>query len=270
MVVISNWVGEYVFLRNDFPVDVTDRKGNTYQSVEHAFQAAKIDYSADPDLDSEEEVKFLQSINTANSAREAKRIGGGLEIDVEAWDADKVDIMEDLLRRKFDQRPDLARLLLLTEGNSIVMKYRDTFWGDGGDGSGENHQGRLLEKIRGEMLAKAKAKLDDSWINPDGTVKWDGSQKPKPAPEPPPYASVGLRPHIAGKSAGKPDVVVQSPTPQGQKPIPLPPSSLSSKKLPKTDRSGMSTASAVADSDVNTSQGYQDALGQICGDIDDL
>lgn len=272
MVVISNWVGEYVYLRSDYPSEVTDKKGNTYQSVEHAFQAAKVDYVVEDDWDSDDEIKYLQSINTANSAREAKRIGGALTIDVDTWDRDRVGIMEELTRRKFQQHDNLAKMLLRTDGDDIVMRYRDAFWGDGGDGSGANNQGRILMKIRDELAAKYKRDATGKLL--DTLAQHAAQQK-----APPDYASVGMRPFlqpgmptkpgIRGKSAGKPDVKVQSPTPQGKKPpIQLPPSTLHEPKLPKT--APASTASAVGDANVTSSAGYKDALGKICGDIDDL
>ena len=70
------------------------------------------------------------------------------------WEAVKDDIMEEVVREKFLQNPELLRLLLdtgdteLTEGN----RWHDTYWGvDIFSGQGLNRLGEILMKLRAEL-----------------------------------------------------------------------------------------------------------------------
>ena len=56
------------------------------------------------------------------------------------------------LYAKFTQHSDLKKRLLGTGDRPLVEHTeRDRYWGDGGDGRGENHLGKLLMKLRGEL-----------------------------------------------------------------------------------------------------------------------
>lgn len=59
--------------------------------------------------------------------------------------------MEDLLRLKFSNR-EVANLLILTGDEELIEGnwWGDKFWGIY-NGEGENHLGKLLMKIRGEL-----------------------------------------------------------------------------------------------------------------------
>ena len=68
------------------------------------------------------------------------------------WEAVKIDVMYKALLLKFSQNPELSELLLLTgERELIEHSPYDSYWGDGGDGTGENHLGKLLMKLRREL-----------------------------------------------------------------------------------------------------------------------
>jgi ribA/ribD-fused uncharacterized protein len=68
------------------------------------------------------------------------------------WDSSKDGIMLVALRAKFDQHPDLKRILLDTGDRKIVEHTdRDRYWADGGDGSGLNRLGELLLRLRAEL-----------------------------------------------------------------------------------------------------------------------
>jgi hypothetical protein len=55
---------------------------------------------------------------------------------------------------KFEQNPDIAEMLMATEGFELVeyAPWGDTFWGVGKDHEGKNNLGKILMKIRGELL----------------------------------------------------------------------------------------------------------------------
>lgn len=57
--------------------------------------------------------------------------------------------MFDALKAKFTQHEDLRKLLLKTEDKILIEHTEnDSYWGDGGDGSGKNKLGKLLMKLR--------------------------------------------------------------------------------------------------------------------------
>lgn len=75
---------------------------------------------------------------------------------VSAWreslmdcDCDWLGIMEEVLLAKFTQHAELKQTLLDT-GDATLVEHteNDSYWGDGGDGSGRNRLGILLMKVR--------------------------------------------------------------------------------------------------------------------------
>lgn len=57
--------------------------------------------------------------------------------------------MREIVYIKFSENEKLKQVLLST-GNRDIYEHtkRDSFWGDGGDGSGENWLGRILMEVR--------------------------------------------------------------------------------------------------------------------------
>lgn len=71
------------------------------------------------------------------------------------WESIKVSVMREVVRARFSQHEDLARLLLETgEARLVEHTDQDDYWGDGGDGSGKNMLGRILMEIRQELCAR--------------------------------------------------------------------------------------------------------------------
>jgi len=68
------------------------------------------------------------------------------------WESVKENIMRRALYAKFTQHPDLKKLLLST-GDAKLVEHteRDSYWGDGGDGSGKNRLGYLLMELREKL-----------------------------------------------------------------------------------------------------------------------
>lgn len=139
--IIDQFSGIYRFLSNFYPSVVT-LNGKKYDTVEHAYQAAKSKSKVSREL-----------IRKAETPGIAKKIGGSITIR-EDWPLIKIKAMEFLLKQKFKRGSELASLLLstgeakLVEGNT----WYDVYWGvDLNTGRGENHLGRLLMKIRQEL-----------------------------------------------------------------------------------------------------------------------
>ena len=136
---IRTFKNKNAFLSNFYPVFVY-YEGMRFPSVEHAFQAAKTNDLATSKL-------FM----IAPPAKDAKRFGRQVKLRKD-WDSVKVNVMEMLLRQKF-ARPALREQLLSTEDSMLIEgnNHGDTFWGVC-KGTGENYLGRLLMKIRQEII----------------------------------------------------------------------------------------------------------------------
>jgi ribA/ribD-fused uncharacterized protein len=69
----------------------------------------------------------------------------------------KDDVMRRALRAKFEQNPELREQLLATgEAHLIEHTATDSYWGDGGDGSGLNRLGELLMELRAQLRAELR------------------------------------------------------------------------------------------------------------------
>jgi hypothetical protein len=84
----------------------------------------------------------------------------------EDWADVKDDIMYLALKAKYTQHDDLKKLLLSTDDKELVENTSvDSYWADGGDGSGKNMLGKLLMKVRGEirdsLTSEEKEKAED-------------------------------------------------------------------------------------------------------------
>lgn len=131
--VIDSFTGNYRFLSNFYLTP-------DGLSVEHHYQAAKAIYASD-----------YRKILNCETAAKAKRMGATIPMRPD-WHQIKLVIMEQLLRQKFSNHM-MATLLLQTAGSTLIEgnTWGDTFWGVSG-GSGSNHLGKLLMKIRDEFL----------------------------------------------------------------------------------------------------------------------
>lgn len=130
----------YQFLSNFYEARV-EYGGLAFGSNEAAFQAQKC-------MLEEEKAQF-----TEYGPGKSKGVGRRVKLRPD-WESVKVGIMEEIVRAKFTQHPELAAKLFLT-GERILVEgnhWGDTFWGvDTRTGQGENNLGRILMKIRAEI-----------------------------------------------------------------------------------------------------------------------
>ena len=138
----------YEFLSNFYPSRVY-YKGVSFPSVEHAYQASKT-YD-------EKIIKQIASLRP-DQAGKAKRIGKKCKLRSD-WEDIKIEVMEKLLRQKFDQKT--LKEKLLKTGDQIMIEgnyWHDNFWGHcycvkcslSGGGFGKNILGQLLMRLREE------------------------------------------------------------------------------------------------------------------------
>jgi N-glycosidase YbiA len=118
------------------PIFIENEKWNT---VEHYFQASKFQ-----ELEIKKKIQSIQS--PMQAAIEGRNIQNILRED---WDLIKEDIMYNALKSKFTQHPKLMSELLSLKGCLIIEHTKnDNYWGDGGNGTGQNRLGVLLMKLR--------------------------------------------------------------------------------------------------------------------------
>ena len=66
--------------------------------------------------------------------------------------------MLEAVRAKFSQHEDL-KLILLGTGDAKLIEHteNDSYWGDGGDGSGKNRLGQILMQVRVELRLESES-----------------------------------------------------------------------------------------------------------------
>jgi len=100
----------YAFLQNSYETAIT-YNGLTYHSATACYEAQKV-------FDTDRRLLFCPM-----DANGAKKLSAALPLRPD-WDAASVGLMEDIVRAKFDQHPDLIRLLLST-GNEPFAEAED-------------------------------------------------------------------------------------------------------------------------------------------------
>ena len=136
---ISKFAGQYDWLSNFYPCNIT-YEGISYSSSEHAYQAAKT-----------VDVSERQKIAGLNSPGAAKKAGRKVSMRPD-WDKIKFQVMEDILRLKFNGTNQLSILLKSTKNEELVEgnHWHDYVWGVC-NGKGQNNLGKILMKIRGDL-----------------------------------------------------------------------------------------------------------------------
>jgi ribA/ribD-fused uncharacterized protein len=140
---IDSFRGKYRFLSNFWPCEVV-YDNITFQSTEHAFQAAK---TTNP--------MQIARILVARTPGEAKKIGSEVELRSD-WITYRYVVMLDLQRQKY-QIPELREKLRETKDHYLVEgnTWHDNTWGNCICPKcfyieGENMLGKLIMQVRSE------------------------------------------------------------------------------------------------------------------------
>ena len=151
---INGFFDEFRFLSNFWYSEITvgdveqpwrtAEGGDTYATVEHAYQALK--------LTSPEERKLVREATTPGRA---KRTAYKMATFREDWDDIKWHVMYHLVAIKFTYHTDLREMLLLTHPHELeeTNHWGDVYWGVC-DGVGENQLGKILMKVREELMQR--------------------------------------------------------------------------------------------------------------------
>lgn len=143
---IDRFRGKYHFLSN-FSIQQVKYDGITWQTSEHAFQAAKTH-----DKDEKTMIQLCKSPGLSKKAGKKVTLR-------DDWEQVKIGIMAEIVRDKFTNNRVLTRKLLATGDDRLVEgnTWHDNFWGNCTCGSspcdypGYNNLGGILMKIREEL-----------------------------------------------------------------------------------------------------------------------
>ena len=127
-----------------YPIEL---KSVTWPTSEHYFQAQKFAGTVHEEM-----------IRGAASPTIAAKMGRDRQRPLRTdWAQVKNDIMREAVRAKFNQHRILREQLLAT-GDAPLIEHtkNDSYWGDGGDGRGQNMLGRILMEIRSELKGEAE------------------------------------------------------------------------------------------------------------------
>ncbi|XP_072963589.1 riboflavin biosynthesis protein PYRR, chloroplastic [Typha angustifolia] len=139
------------------PLHMPNENGDyfTWPTVEHYYQAHKF-----IGVDNPLALDFVEHIKLTKSPEEAARMGRKLqrehpELVRPDWESTKIDTMYRALKCKFSTYPQLNSMLKSTAGSVLVeASPHDLFWGGGREGEGLNYLGRLLMRLRSELLGE--------------------------------------------------------------------------------------------------------------------
>ena len=119
--------------------------GKRWPTSEHFFQGQK--FAGTP---SEDVIRNLES------PMEAAKRGRDRSLPLRKdWEEVKDDLMRQAVGEKFRQHAELREVLLST-GNAVLIEHtkNDSYWADGGDGSGKNMLGIILMELRSELQSQ--------------------------------------------------------------------------------------------------------------------
>jgi ribA/ribD-fused uncharacterized protein len=117
--------------------------GIHWTTSEHYFQAFKFPMHS----------RDFKDVVNASSPGKAATIGRDRSRPLRKdWEAVKEQVMYEAVKAKFSQNADIHAILMGTGDATLVEHtFNDSYWGDGGDGSGKNRLGFVLEKVRKEF-----------------------------------------------------------------------------------------------------------------------
>lgn len=145
---------DYGILSNfaPFPIKIDDI---VWPTTEHYFQAQKF-------LDKQDQEEIRQARTPFEAAEMGRDRSRQLRSD---WEEIKINVMRKALYAKFTQYITLKNELLSTADALLVEHTKnDAFWGDGGNGTGENMLGILLMELRDKLSG------NQTIINPEDIV----------------------------------------------------------------------------------------------------
>ena len=121
--------------------------GKHWRTSEHYFQAQKF-----------QGTEHEEAVRLCKTPRQAAEMGRSRKLPLRRdWESVKDQVMLQAVRAKFSQHADLKAVLLGT-GDAVLVEHteKDSYWGDGGDGSGKNRLGQILMQVREGLRAEER------------------------------------------------------------------------------------------------------------------
>lgn len=135
------------YVLSNFSAFTLQWKGSRFDTSEAAYHWEKFPGDEHPFP------MIRADIRSAISAHDAFKIAeNSAPVRRPDWLAVRVDIMRQILRAKVEQHPYVRKKLLET-GNRLLVEnsWRDSFWGEGADRTGQNMLGILWTEIRYQL-----------------------------------------------------------------------------------------------------------------------
>jgi ribA/ribD-fused uncharacterized protein len=135
-----------------YPILINDK---VWTTTEHYFQAQKFIGT-----------KFEEEVRNATTAMIAAKMGRDKNKPLRKdWEQVKDDVMREAVRAKVEQHKEVRDILIST-GNCILIEHttNDSYWADGGDGSGKNMLGRILMELRMSLDGYTEEFYLPQWI----------------------------------------------------------------------------------------------------------
>ncbi len=132
------------YMFSNFSSFQVDWRGAQWMTSEHAYHAAKY-IGVQPEI--------VAKIGLARSAHDAFKFSRKYTADIRPdWLDIRLDVMKDICRHKLGQHAYIRTKLDETSGwNLVEDSPKDSFWGIGADGQGENQLGKIWMMLREEM-----------------------------------------------------------------------------------------------------------------------
>lgn len=133
------------FVFSNFSAHAIDFNGVRYATVEHAFHAQKFS-----------DETLCNQIRECGSPLAAWKLAQKLKPQRRAdWDDVKVGILTEIIRGKVGQHEEVKEALFASGDETIIeINPHDDFWGGGADNKGQNNAGKILMKLREELVGR--------------------------------------------------------------------------------------------------------------------
>lgn len=116
-----------------------------WPTVEHYYQSQKVVGTPDSYL-----IEVIRQVSTPREAAKIGRESG--RIIRRDWEKVKISVMYEAVFLKFLTHEDIQKILLETGDEDLVENSPvDYFWGCGLEGTGQNHLGKILMRVRREI-----------------------------------------------------------------------------------------------------------------------
>lgn len=159
--------GENADLSN-FAIRPFEYQGLKFNTVEGAFQFAKLDYAGEQIEDENGRTVADELLDPNLTGAQARRLGRRIQnLNTEEWDANSSRIMKEIIKTSFEQNPNALQRLLST-GNAILTHTQDKGkWG--------TEFPRILMEVRDELRSESEEIPSETTVQPILAEQW--SQK---------------------------------------------------------------------------------------------